>query len=76
MDALLFENYLYKRAGDEELREISDIEIETLIKCSKIEFNVMEYKLYSEWEAMIREGTQFFHFIPQCTSQCYFHITF
>ena len=60
VESLLFENYLYKRSGDEELREISDIEIETLIKCSKVEFNGMEQKLYSEWESLIREGTQFF----------------
>ena len=54
---MLFENYLYKRSGDEELREISDIEIETLIKSSKVE---LDQKPYVEWEALIREGTQFF----------------
>ena len=32
VDKLLFDNYLYKRQGDEELREISDIEIETMLK--------------------------------------------
>lgn len=57
---LLFENYLYKRSGDEELREISDIEIETLIKSSKIEFSPKDQKPYGEWDAMIREGTQIF----------------
>lgn len=60
VESLLFENYLYKRSGDEELREISDIEIETLIKSSKIEFSPKEQKAYSEWETLIREGTQFF----------------
>lgn len=60
VESLLFENYLYKRSGDEELREISDIEIETLIKSSKVEFSAKEQKQYSEWEALIREGTQFF----------------
>lgn len=57
---MLFENYHYKRSGDEELREISDIEIETLIKSSKVEFSSSEQKHYVEWEALIREGTQFF----------------
>jgi hypothetical protein len=60
VESLLFEKYLYKRSGDEELREISDIEIETLINSSKIEFSPKEQKHYSEWEAAIREGTQFF----------------
>jgi hypothetical protein len=60
VESLLFENYLYKRSGDEELREISDIEIETLIKSSKIEFSPKEQKSFSEWETLIREGTQFF----------------
>jgi hypothetical protein len=60
VESLLFENYLYKRSGDEELREISDIEIETLIKSSKVEFSSKEQKMYSDWEALIREGTQFF----------------
>jgi hypothetical protein len=65
VESLLFEKYLYKRSGDEELREISDIEIETLINSSKIEFSPKEQKHYSEWEAAIREGTQFFLFPRQ-----------
>lgn len=38
VDKLLFDNYLYKRAGDEELRETSDIEVETIINNANTEF--------------------------------------
>ena len=60
IDSFLFENYLFKRSGDEELRETSDIEIETMIKSASVTFADEDKALYEAWNQKIRTGTLLF----------------
>lgn len=59
IDKFLFDNYLFKRSGDEELRETSDIEIETIIKSANVAFEDEDKALYEAWNEKIRAGTPF-----------------
>jgi hypothetical protein len=60
IDKYLFDNYLFKRSGDEELRETSDIEIETIIKSSNVKFEDQDKGPYQYWDSKIRAGTLLF----------------
>lgn len=58
VDRLLFDNYLYKRAGDEDLRETSDIEIETIINNANVEFEHKDVDFFKKFnEEIVRTGT-------------------
>lgn len=66
VEKLLFDNYLFKRQGDEELREISDIEIETMIKSAQIQFDSESERSFQDWRESIRAGTFFDIFLLGC----------